>query len=129
RRGGRPRPASEGGRSLSRALALVLLATSAPALADEAKVTVEVETVLASLKGNTIDPPTLKAMQAKMAKKVKYGSLKRLSLEKVELATGKPHTFKLSNGADASLSLEKMEKDVATVRVKVGAVDTAFDLG
>lgn len=100
-----------------------------PALADDAKVAVQVEVVLASLEGNTIDPPTLKAMQDAMAKKVKYGSLKRQSLEKAGLVAGKPHLMKLPNGTEASLALEKMEKDVATVRVKAGAAEATYSTG
>jgi hypothetical protein len=102
-----------------------------PALADDAKdgkVPVQVEVVLASLSGNTIDPPTLKAMQDAMAKKVKYGSLKRQSLEKLEL-TAKPHLLKLPNGVEAALSLDALKNDVATLRVKVPPADATYSLG
>ena len=102
---------------------------AAPAFAEEAKVAVQVEVVLASLNGNTIDPPTLKAMQEAMSKKVKYGSLKRQSNEKVDLLLGKAHAVKVPNGTEATLMLEKMEKDVATVRVKAGATDTTYTPG
>ena len=107
-------------------VALALLAV--PVLADDAKVAVQVEVVLASLKGNTIDPPTLKAMQDAMAKKVKYGSLKRQSMEKLELET-KPHALKLPNGVDAALSVEALKNDVATLRVKVPPADATYNLG
>jgi hypothetical protein len=99
-----------------------------PALADDGKVAVQVEVVLASLSGNTLDPPTLKAMQEAMAKKVKYGSLKRQSVEKLEL-TQKPHLMKLSNGVEASLSLDALKNDVATLRVKVPPADATYNLG
>jgi hypothetical protein len=100
-----------------------------PALAEDARVAVQVETVVASLKGNTIDPPTLKAMQEAMSSKVKYGSLKRLAVDKPVLESGKVHTMKLSNGTEATLSLEKIEKDVATVRVKTPSVETTYSTG
>lgn len=105
-----------------------MVLAAVPALADDAKVAVQVEVVLASLSGNTIDPPTLKAMQDAMAKKVKYGSLKRLSLDKVDL-TAKPHVMKLSNGVEASLAVEALKADVATVRVKVPPTDATLNLG
>jgi hypothetical protein len=99
-----------------------------PALADDAKVSVNVEVVLASLKGNTIDPPTLKAMQDAMAKKVKYGSLKRQSMEKLEL-DAKGHSMKLPNGVEATLALESLKEDVATLKVKVPPADATYRLG
>lgn len=108
---------------------LVAFVGAVPALAEDAKVAVQVETVVASLKGNTIDPPTLKAMQDALGKKVRYGSLKRVSLEKPELVVGKPATLKLPNGTEATLALEKMEKDVATVRVKTAAGEVSLSLG
>lgn len=108
---------------------LAVTGVASPALADDAKVAVQVEVVLASLSGNTIDPPTLKAMQDAMSKKVKYGSLKRQSNEKVELLAGKPHTMKLPNGTEVVLSLDKIEKDVATVGVKTAAAEATFNTG
>ena len=110
-------------------LALLAVVAAVPALAEDAKVSVQVETVVASLKGNTIDPPTLKAMQSAMASKKKYGSLKRVGLEKPELVSGKPFSFKLPNGEQASLSLQKVEKDVATVLVKAGAAEATYSTG
>ena len=107
-------------------VALALLAV--PALADEQKVSVQVEVVVASLSGNTIDPPALKAMQDAMAKKVKYGSLKRVSNEKLELVV-KPHPMKLPNSVEAALSLEELKNYVATVRVRVPPADTTYKLG
>ncbi|MBK7864409.1 MAG: hypothetical protein IPJ65_38565 [Archangiaceae bacterium] len=102
--------------------------SAVPALADDAKVAVQVEVVLASLTGNTIDPPTLKAMQDAMAKKVKYGSLKRQSLEKLELQAA-PRALKLPNGVEAQLSLDALKDDVATLKVKVPPADAKYTLG
>ncbi len=99
-----------------------------PALADEPKVAVQTEVVHALLSGNTIDPPTLKAMQDALGKKVKYGSLKRLSEQKLNLET-KPTSLKLPNGVDASLAVEGIKDDVATVRVKVPPADATYKLG
>jgi hypothetical protein len=99
-----------------------------PALAEDAKVAVQVDVVQASLGGNTVDPPALKAMQDAMAKKVRYGSLKRQSTAKVEL-TAKPHAMKLPNGVEASLAVEQLKNDVATLRVKVPPADATYNLG
>ena len=105
-----------------------MLLTALPALAAEPKVVVQVEVVHALLTGNTIDPPTLKAMQDALGKKVKYGSLKRLSLEKLNLES-KPSPLKLPNGVEASLAVEGIKDDVATLRVKVPPADATYSLG
>jgi hypothetical protein len=105
-----------------------MVLAAVPALADEPKVSVQVEVVHALLTGNTIDPPTLKAMQEALGKKVKYGSLKRLSLEKMEL-TQKAAPVKLPNGVEASLAVEGLKDDVATLRVKVAPADATYKLG
>jgi len=89
---------------------------------------VQAEVVHALLTGNTIDPPTLKAMQDALGKKVKYGSLKRLSLEKLSVEK-KPTTLKLPNGTEATLSLDSIKDDVATVRVKVGPAEATYTTG
>ncbi|MBL8951844.1 MAG: hypothetical protein JNK82_13765 [Myxococcaceae bacterium] len=99
-----------------------------PALADEPKVAVQAEVVHALVAGNTIDPPTLKAMQEALGKKVKYGSLKRLSDAKLNL-TSQPTPLKLPNGVDASFAVEGIKDDVATIRVKVPPADATYKLG
>lgn len=89
---------------------------------------VQAQVVHALLTGNTIDPPTLKAMQDALGKKVKYGSLKRLSVATLNLET-KPTSLKLPNGVEASFAVEGIKADVATVRVKVPPADATYDLG
>jgi hypothetical protein len=102
--------------------------TAFPALAEDPKVMVQVEVVHALLTGNTIDPPTLKAMQDALGKKVKYGSLKRLSLAKLTLDS-KPTPVKLPNGVEATIAVEGIKDDVATLRVKVPPADATLKLG
>lgn len=93
------------------------------------KVEVRAEVVLAAKEGNELDPPALKAMQQAFAeKKVAYGYLKRV-LEQPVSVTNKPVNIKLPNGKDASLLLEKLEADVATIRVRVPPADTLYKLG
>jgi hypothetical protein len=89
---------------------------------------VQTEVVVAHVQGNTIDPPTLKAMQDALGKKVRYGSLKRLSNEKVELVN-KPKLIKLPNEKEAALSVESIANDVAILRVKVPPADATYKLG
>jgi hypothetical protein len=98
-------------------LAVALVFVAAPVLAADPKVAVQVDVVMAQLDGNTLDPPSLKAMQDALAKKVRYGTLKRLSSERYEL-TVKPTALKLPN-----------EKDVATLKVRVPPADATYKLG
>lgn len=88
----------------------------------------QADVVLAEVAGNTVDPPSLKHMQDALGKKVHYGTLKRLSTEKLEL-TAKAHALKLPNGKEVSLSVESLKDDVATLRVRVPPSDTTYKLG
>lgn len=115
---------------------VLALAALLPALAfaqdpktEAAKVSVKAEVVLASVEGNEIDPPALKAMQQAFEKKVKYGYLKRVLEQTVQVESKQPTMVKLPNGKDASLQLEKLEADVATLRVKLHPADATYKLG
>ena len=103
-------------------LALVATAAlvAAPVWAEDAKVTVQAEVVHAQEKPGAIDSG-LQPMQAALAQKTKYGSLKRLSVQKLEL-TAKPFPLPLPNGKTAELSVVTLEKGVATVKVKLPSV-------
>jgi hypothetical protein len=95
--------------------------------ADKVEVTAEV--VLAAKEGNEIDPPALKAMQQAFAeKKVSYNYLKRVTEQKVQV-TPKATIVKLPNGKDASLVLERLKSDVATIRVKVPPAEAVYTVG
>jgi hypothetical protein len=112
-------------------LALLLLPPLASAQDVKAtdKVDVRAEVVLAAKDGNEIDPPALKAMQAAFAEqKVSYGYLKRV-LETPVAVSPKPAIVKLPNGKEASIILEKLKGDVATIRVKVPPADAVYNLG
>src|SRR5262245_42116897 len=105
----------------------VVSAEEAPRPAD--KVNVRAEVVLAAKDGNEIDPPARKAMQQALAeKKVVYGYLKRVVDQPLTVTT-EPVTVKMPNGKDANVMLEKLEKDVATLRVKVPPADATYTLG
>jgi hypothetical protein len=103
------------------------LLVAAPAFAQDAKVHVEAQVVLTQVAGNSVDPQ-LKGMQEALGKKVHYGTLKKLSSERIELSS-KPHTLKLPNGKDVALSVEHIKDDVATLRVRVPPSDTTYKLG
>lgn len=109
-------------------LGVVAMLGAAVAFAEDAKVPVQVDAVRASTTGDEIDPPSLKAMQESFAEKVKYTSLKRLSTQKV-LLEKVAKTVALPNGKTASLSLDSMQKDAATVRVKLTPSDATYRLG
>ena len=99
-----------------RAAALALL-ISTVALADEPKVTVQTEVVQASEKQGTIDPG-LKEMQAALAQGKKYGTLKRISTQKLTLET-RPSMVPLPSGKSVELSVVTLVEGVATIRVKI----------
>ena len=106
------------------ALALVL---STVALAQDAKVTVKAEVVQAQVKAGTIEPG-LQEMQTALAQGKKYGSLKRISTQKVTVQA-KTAVVPLPNGTSAELSLVTLEQGVATIKVKVPKGETTSKLG
>lgn len=109
------------------ALWLTLFA-AAPALAQDEKVPVQVEVVLASSKGSEVQPPELAKMKATFTKQsFSFTSFKRLSMQTLEVTAAKPSEVKLPNGVNASLQLLKFEKGTATVRVDVPQL-TATDV-
>ena len=109
------------------ALWLTLFA-AAPALAQDEKVPVQVEVVLASSKGTEVQPPELAKMKATFQKQsFSFTSFKRLSLQTLEVTADKASEVKLPNGVNASLQLLKFEKGTATVRVDVPQL-TATDV-
>lgn len=88
--------------------------------AQEQKVTIQVDVVLASDKGDTMDPPELAQMQEKFRKQsFRFTSFKRLSLESVELVKGKPTELRLPNGTNATLKLVSVQQSGVTVRMEI----------
>jgi hypothetical protein len=83
----------------------------------EDKVEAMVDVVQASSEGNTIDPPQLAAMKETFKKqKVTYGSLKRLSSEKISIGKA-PVEVKLPNTKVATLKLLEIKDDTARISV------------
>ncbi len=108
------------------ALAATLFAFTA--LAAEPKVDVQAEVVLAQEKGNSLEPQELSKMQAALKPKKAYGTLKRLSSSRLTL-TAKPTPVSLPSGGNGELSLIHVKDNVATVRLKVGGLDSTLKLG
>jgi hypothetical protein len=88
--------------------------------AQEQTVKIQVEVVLASNKGETVDPPELAQMKDTFRKQnFSFTSFKRLSLETLELSAAKPTEVRLPNGVNASLKLLALKEGIATVRVDI----------
>lgn len=104
-------------------VALMLLAV--PARAETPQVSIQVEVVQASMKGESVDPSSLEAVKAKLARKARYTSLRRLSLETVTT----PVQLKLPNQKVASISLEELKDGVARLKVIVPPLSTVYVLG
>ncbi|WP_208723321.1 hypothetical protein [Corallococcus llansteffanensis] len=98
--------------------AVALTLGPAVALAQDAKVKVQVEVVLASNKGTAVEPAELNKMKEAFQKQnFSFTSFKRMSLDTVEVAAPKPTEVKLPNGTNASLQLLGMKDGIATLRV------------
>jgi hypothetical protein len=101
-------------------LSLGLLLPPLAAHAQEQKVRLQVEVVLVSAKGDTVDPPELAQMKEKFRKQnIGFTSFKRLSLEMADVSTQKATDVRLPNGVTASLMLKALKGDTATVHVKI----------
>jgi hypothetical protein len=98
------------------------------ARAEDKKVPVQAEVVLASTKAGGGVDPSLAAMQTTLGARVKYLSMKKVSAQKLELH-GAPSLVSLPNGKAAELSLLAVKENVAQVKVKVGPLDTTYSLG
>lgn len=101
-------------------------AMKAVVVAAEPKVSVQAEIVFASTKPGAIDP-SLKKMADTLGAKVKYATLKKLETKTLELEA-KAVTLALPNAKTAELSLQALEANVATVKVKLPPTDTTYKL-
>lgn len=110
------------------ALAAVALLATAVWAEDKAekKVPVKADVVYAATSAGTVEPE-LKPMQATLAERVKYGTLKTLSTKRLELGT-KPSPVELPNKKTAELFVETLKDDVATVRVKLPPAEATYKL-
>jgi hypothetical protein len=101
-------------------LSVGLLLSPLAAHAQEQKVKVQVEVVLASSKGDAVDPPELAQMKETFRKQnFNFTSFKRLSLETIEVGAQKSTEVRLPNGVNASLKLMAFKDGIATVHVEI----------
>lgn len=125
------------GRNVIALAAVAAFAAAAPAQAEEGKVEVVSEVVLASNEGTTIDPPKLAKLRDELAKMgVTFSSFRRLSESKVTVEKSKPARVNLPDGRAATLKLLELKDGVATVNVTVprkgsakNLVDARYQLG
>jgi hypothetical protein len=101
-------------------LSLGVMLSPLAAQAQEQKVKIQVQVVLASNKGDTVDPPELAQMKETFRKQhFSFTSFKRLALDTVELDAQKPAEVRLPNGVNATLKLLALKEGIATVRVDI----------
>jgi hypothetical protein len=101
-------------------LTLCVLAIPAVALAEEPKVEVMADVILASNKDTTIEPPEL----AKMKKKFEsvgfaFSGYRRLSSQKLSVVKAPPTTLELPNQRKVSLKLQEMKEGTATLNLEI----------
>ncbi|MCY1019374.1 hypothetical protein OV427_26690 [Pyxidicoccus sp. MSG2] len=90
------------------------------ARAQDEKVQVQAEVVLASKKGSEVEPPELAKMKEQFQKQnLNFTSFKRLSLQVLEVSAKQPTELKLPNGTNATLQLLGMKDGTATVRMSI----------
>ncbi|WP_163994356.1 hypothetical protein [Pyxidicoccus caerfyrddinensis] len=90
------------------------------ARAQDEKVQVQAEVVLASKKGSEVEPPELAKMKEQFQKQsLNFTSFKRLSLQVLEVSAKQPTELKLPNGTNATLQLLGMKDGIATVRMSI----------
>lgn len=101
-------------------LALGLVLAPLAARAQDEKVQVQVEVVLASNKGTAVEPAELSKMKETFQRRnFNFTSFKRLSLETLEVGARKPTEVRLPNGTNATLKLLRLKDGIATVRVDI----------
>lgn len=119
-------------RTAAAAAAFAVLLAAAPVAAwAEGPVKVRAEVVLASSKGQEVQPPELERMRATFQKQgFGFTSFKRLSQDTLTVEDQKPAEVRLPNGVNATLSLVSLKDGVATLRVQVPRLsETDVELG
>ena len=121
---------SSGGNKLARMGFVTLLLVSFDGMTAEPQVRVTAEVILASNKGNTIDPPALVMMKDQFSQKgFAFTSYRRLSSEKLKLRR-QPVELKLPNHRTATLHLDEMKAGTATVKVEISNLaSTTLSMG
>lgn len=106
------------------------LALPSVARADEPKVEVKADVILASNQGNVVEPPSLSAVKDEFASAgIVFSSYRRLSSERLALVGGRPVVLKLPNAKTATFQLEQLKAGTATVKVKGVGAEVTIQLG
>ncbi len=117
-------------RSRATGWAALFAVVSSSALADEPKVEVLADVILASNEGTAVDPPSLVAMKTEFASAgLAFSSYQRLSSERLSLTKQKPSELKLPNGKVATVKLEDIKNGTAQVKVNAGNTEVGLKLG
>jgi hypothetical protein len=106
---------------------LFVLVLGAPAYADDKKVPVQAEVVVASTQAGAVDP-ALAPMQLTLATRVKYRSMHKVSSVRLELSAA-PSSVALPNQKVAEVTLLGVKDNVAQLRLKVPPLDATYSLG
>lgn len=112
---------------MSAKLTVAVASFSLWAFAAEPSVTVQADVIFASTAPGTVDP-SLTKMRDAMAPKVKYLTMKKVDSKQLELVQNKMQAVSLPNQKQAELTLQQLEKNVATVKVKTPSVETVYTL-
>ncbi|PZR05974.1 MAG: hypothetical protein DI536_31430 [Archangium gephyra] len=99
----------------------------AVALAADPEVPVQADVVFASTAAGTVEP-TLIRMRDAMASKVKYQTLRKVESKTLTLVKDRPQNIALPNKKSAEVVLQKVEANVATVKVKVPPTEAVYQL-
>ena len=111
------------------ALAFGVLLSGA-ARADEPKVEINTQSILASNDGQGVEPASLAAMKDKFSKEgFAFTSFKELKQQALVLAKGREVEVKLPNGQDVHLRLDDVVGGVAKIHVRLPPIDTTYTLG
>lgn len=100
------------------------------AWAEEPKVEVNTEIVLASNEGQGVEPESLAPMRDKFLKEgFSFTSFKRLKEQKLVLVKNRTADVKLPNNQVATLKLEDIVNGAAKVHVRLPPIDTTYTVG
>ncbi len=109
---------------------LLGLFLSSAALAEDPKVEVNAQIILASNEGQGVEPATLAPMKDKFRKEgFSFTSFKELKSQKLVLVKNHPSEVRLPNNKVATLTLEDVVAGAARIHVRLAPNDVSYTLG
>lgn len=112
---------------MTRALVAAVVTLASAAFAADPEVPVQADVVFASTAPGVVDP-SLTKMRDAMASKVKYLTLRKVDAKTLKLANGKAEAMALPNKKTAELTLQSVQNNVATVKVKLPPTEAVYQL-